>query len=242
MSEIPVHISYHPQRSSTARIRDGAIHLRISSLISRREQQQHIEHLLEKTKITWQRQQVKKIPLTLRSIFRTIGTIENHETIRIWEETLLLSTGVEYVIRVKKIQNSKPKIQKLGNVLHVLVPIDRPFDEEAAEEALWKFLEKDQLAILQERLDLLAEGWITERCAKVRLRRTLSRWGSCDKRERVIMLSTKLLLVEQKLLDYVCVHELAHLKYADHSDLFWNLVSQKMPDWKVQRKKLRKYE
>ena len=62
------------------------------------------------------------------------------------------------------------------------------------------------------------------------------------KRERVIMLSTKLLLVEQKLLDYVCVHELAHLKYADHSDLFWDLVSQKMPDWKVQRRKLRKYE
>jgi len=228
MSDIPVHISYHAQRSSTARIRDGAIYLRISSLVSRREQQGHIEHLLGKMKVSWERQQSRKIPLSLRAVFQ--------------EGEILLSTGIHYEIRMKKVQNSRVKIQKVGSVLNVLVPVDKSFDEEEAEEALWKFLEKDQLAVLQDRLDRLAEGWITERCERVRLRRTLSRWGSCDKRERVIMLSTKLLLVEPKLLDYVCVHELAHLKHADHSDLFWNLVSQKMPDWKIQRRRLRKYE
>lgn len=241
MSQIPVHISYHRQRSSTARIRDGVIYLRISNMVSRREQQEHIDHLLEKMKLSWERQK-SKIQLSLKSIFRTIETIENHETMGMWEESLLLSTGVEYVIRVKRMQHSKFKIQKVGNTLMLLVPVDGRFDVEEAEETLWKFLEKDQLLVLKQRLDDLAEGWIKERCVKVRLRRTLSRWGSCDKRDRVIMLSTKLLLVEPKLLDYVCVHELAHLKYADHSDLFWNLVTQKMPDWKIQRRRLRKYE
>lgn len=196
-------------------------------MVSRREQQQHIDHLVQQMQPKLERQE-EKIKLSLKSVFE--------------EGEILLSTGVLYQIRVKKITNAKIKIQKLGSILNVLAPVDREFDHEEAEEALWKFLEKDQLSILQERLDWLAEGWIGERCEKVRLRRTLSRWGSCDKRERVIMLSTKLLLVEQKLLDYVCVHELAHLKYADHSDLFWDLVSQKMPDWKVQRRRLRKYE
>ncbi|MGE3279058.1 MAG: M48 family metallopeptidase [Candidatus Altimarinota bacterium] len=227
MNEIPVHISYHRQRSSTARIRDGAIYLRISSMVSRREQQEHIDHLLEKMKGSWERQQ-SKIQLSLRSVFT--------------EGEILLSTGIFYQVLMKKTQNSKVKIQKVGNVLHVLIPVDKPVDFEEAEEALWKFLERDQIGVLKQRLDDLAEEWITERCAKLRLRRTLSRWGSCDKRDRVIMLSTKLLLVEPKLLDYVCVHELAHLKYADHSDLFWDLVSEKMPDWKVQRRRLRKYE
>lgn len=227
MSNIPVHISYHHQRSSTARIRDGALYLRISSLVSRREQQEHIDHLIQKMQPKVRRIE-DKIKLSLQSVFQ--------------EAEILLSTGVLYQVVMKKTQNSKVKIQKTGNVLHVLVPVDRPFDVEEAEEALWKFLEKDQLPILQQRLDGLADGWIAERCEKVRLRRTLSRWGSCDKREKVIMLSTKLLLVEPKLLDYVCVHELAHLKYADHSDLFWDLVTRKMPDWKIQRKKLRKYE
>lgn len=228
MSQIPVHISYHPQKSSTARIRDGAIYLRISTMISRREQQKHIDHLLEQTKRTWEQQQHKKIPLTLKSVFQ--------------EGEILLSTGVYYEVRVREFQVPRSKVQKTGNVLNILVPIDRELNLEDAEEALWKFLEKDQLPFLRERLDNLAEGWITERCDQVRMRRTLSRWGSCDKRERVIMLSSKLLLVEPKLLDYVCVHELAHLKHADHSDLFWNLVTQKMPDWKVQRRRLRKYE
>jgi predicted metal-dependent hydrolase len=227
MNDTPVQITYHRQRSSTARIRDGQIFLRISSMVSRREQQEHIDHLLRQMQPKLARQ-VTKIKLSLRSVFH--------------EGEVLLSTGIQYRIVIKKSSLAKYKIQKTGDVLYVLQPVgDAQFDFEAAEEVLWKFLEKDQLAVLQQRLDWLAEGWITERCRQVRLRRTLSRWGSCDKRQRVIMLSTKLLLVEQKLLDYVCIHELAHLKYADHSDLFWDLVSQKMPDWKVQRKKLRKY-
>lgn len=227
MTDAPIHISYHRQSSSTARIRDGAIYLRISTMVSRREQQNHIDHLIEKMKGSWERQK-SKIRLSLRSVFG--------------EGEILLSTGVCYEVKIKKNQIPKSKFQKIGNSLHFLSPIDKEFDREDAEEKLWKFLEKDQLPVLKKRLDELAEGWIDERCLKVRLRRTLSRWGSCDKRERVIMLSSKLLLVEQKLLDYVCVHELAHLKYADHSDLFWDLVEQKMPDWKTQRRRLRKYE
>lgn len=227
MEETSVQISYHRQRSSTARIRDGQIVLRISTMVSRREQQEHIDHLLKQMQPKLERQE-SKIKLSLRSVFQ--------------EGEILLSTGIHYEVRLRKFQVPRSKVQKTGNVLNILVPIDRELDLEDAEEALWKFLERDQLPVLQERLDWLSEGWISERCEKIRLRRALSRWGSCDKREKVIMLSTKLLLVEQKLLDYVCVHELAHLKYADHSDLFWDLVSQKMPDWKVQRRKLRNYE
>lgn len=228
MNEAPVQISYHRQRSSTARIRDGQIFLRISSMVSRREQQEHIDHLLKQMQPKLERQS-GKIKLSLKSVFQ--------------EGEILLSTGIQYQVRVKKSAVRKVKIQKIGDVLNVLQPIeDVQFDLIEAEEVLWKFLEKDQLNVLQQRLDELSDGWIDERCRQVRLRRTLSRWGSCDKRQRVIMLSTKLLLVEQKLLDYVCIHELSHLKYADHSDLFWNLVEQKMPDWKVQRRRLRKYE
>lgn len=227
MTDPSVQISYHRQRSSTARIRDGQIFLRISSMVSRREQQEHIDHLLKQMQPKLERQ-MSKVKLSLQSVFQ--------------EGEVLLSTGVHYQIKIKRVPGSKVKLQKLGDTLMVLAPVEKEFDSAEAEEALWKFLEKDQLPILARRLNELSEGWIDERCRQVRLRRTLSRWGSCDKRQRIIMLSTKLLLVEQKLLDYVCVHELAHLKYADHSDLFWNLVEQKMPDWKVQRKKLRRYE
>ncbi|MDP2691719.1 MAG: DUF45 domain-containing protein [bacterium] len=226
--EIPIQITYHSQRSSTARIRSGKIVLRISNLVSRREQQRHIDDLLEKMMKEWGKGK-EKIALSLRSVFE--------------EGEILLSTGVDYRIQVKKTHNEKCKIQKIGNMLMVLVPIGwREFDADEAELALWKFLVKDQREVLKQRLNDLRVGWIGEEFSVVRLREVMSRWGSCDKRRGIIMLSVKLLLVEPKLLDYVCVHELAHLRYADHSDLFWNLVSQKMPDWKVQRKRLRGYE
>jgi len=116
------------------------------------------------------------------------------------------------------------------------------FEADLAEAALWKFLVKDQIPYLKLRLNQLREGWLEEEFDLVKMKMVMTRWGSCDKQRGIIMLSAKLLLVEPKLLNYVCVHELAHLRYANHSDLFWDLVERKMPDWKVQRKRLKQYE
>ncbi|MDP3975425.1 MAG: DUF45 domain-containing protein [bacterium] len=226
--DVPVRITYHQQRSSTARIRDGEIVLRISSFAPRREQERHIEELL-KTMQKKLPKQSKKVALSLRSVFA--------------EGEVLLSTGACYQIRTKQGNVSKYKVEKLSSTLILIWPSSElEFDETQAEQALWKFLAKDQIKAVEQRLRDLRQDWIEENFRKVRWRMVSSRWGSCDKRQGIIMLSVKLLLVEPRLLDYVCVHELAHLKYADHSDLFWDLVAQKMPDWKIQRKKLRGYE
>lgn len=235
MSQDQVQISYHRQSSSTARIRDGKIHLRISSLVSRREQERHIDELTRKMLPELERARVKKIPITLKPLLQQLEGEQGME--------FLLSSGVEYEVRLKKAQGMKCKVQKVGRNLIILVPVSWfKLDFEAMEEALWKFLMKDQVGVLRDRLNSLREGWITEDFRTVKLKQVMSRWGSCDKRSGTIMLSVKLLLLESRLLDYVCVHELAHLRYADHSDLFWNVVEQKMPDWKVQRKRLRRYE
>ena len=245
MIESSLHISYHAQRSSTARIRDGKIHLRISSLVSRREQERHIDELTRRMLPQLEKDRIQKIPLTLQPLLRQLGggSTRGFGTGSERGVELLLSTGVEYHLRMKRAQGTKCKVQKVGNQLMVLVPVSwRELDLEQAEQALWKFLAKDQIPALKTRLDALRRGWMDEDFSTLKLKQVLSRWGSCDQREQVIMLSVKLLLVEPKLLDYVCVHELAHLRHADHSDLFWDLVQQKMPDWKVQRKRLRGYE
>ena len=227
MTDPIILISYHRQRSSTARIRDGQIVLRISNMVSRREQQEHIDHLLKQVRPKLERLG-SRVKLSLRSVFQ--------------EGEILLSTGVHYQIIVKKAAVRNYKIQKIGKKLIVSQPIGDEFDGALAEDALWKFLAKDQIGVVAQRLDMLRRDWIEENFSAVRWRMASSRWGSCDKRSGVIMLSLKLLLVEPKLLDYVCIHELAHLKYADHSDLFWDLVARRMPEWKVQRRRLRRYE
>jgi predicted metal-dependent hydrolase len=51
--------------------------------------------------------------------------------------------------------------------------------------------------------------------------------------------SWRLMLAEQSEIDYVVVHELAHLKQLNHSKAFWAIVAGVIPDYKERRKKLR---
>jgi predicted metal-dependent hydrolase len=50
------------------------------------------------------------------------------------------------------------------------------------------------------------------------------RWGSCTPSERTIRLSSRLRGMPEYVVDYVLVHELAHLIEPSHDDRFWALV------------------
>lgn len=52
------------------------------------------------------------------------------------------------------------------------------------------------------------------------------RWGSCSPAERTIRISSTLAGFPDWVLDYVIVHELAHLVVAGHDDEFWELVAR----------------
>ncbi len=73
----------------------------------------------------------------------------------------------------------------------------------------------------------------------VRLKDHQTKWGSCSVNGRNINLSFRLLFAPEEVLDYVIVHELAHLKHHDHSDEFWKLVESVVPDYKEKKKWLR---
>ncbi len=75
----------------------------------------------------------------------------------------------------------------------------------------------------------------------VKINSAKTRWGSCN-RKGDINFTYRLLFVPEKLIDYVVVHELAHLKEMNHSSRFWSVVGQTMPDYKLRRKQLREYE
>jgi predicted metal-dependent hydrolase len=74
----------------------------------------------------------------------------------------------------------------------------------------------------------------------VTIRNTSSRWGSCSSRND-INLSLWLMILPQDLVDYVLIHELAHAKFKNHKKEFWDEVSLWEPDYKILRKKLKKY-
>ncbi|MCL2469238.1 MAG: M48 family metallopeptidase [Alphaproteobacteria bacterium] len=67
------------------------------------------------------------------------------------------------------------------------------------------------------------------------------RWGSCSAQDE-IRLNWRLIMTHPLLLDYLVIHELAHIKHKNHGKRFWNLVEKFAPQSKETRARLRKFE
>ncbi|MHA7833991.1 MAG: M48 family metallopeptidase [Algiphilus sp.] len=83
------------------------------------------------------------------------------------------------------------------------------------------------------------EARLNTRVAHWSVRNMRSRWGSCNTSHRRLSFSLRLIEHPVECLDYVLVHELAHLWVARHDRQFWDLVAQAMPDWQVHHQRLR---
>ena len=64
------------------------------------------------------------------------------------------------------------------------------------------------------------------------------RWGVCDHRTRTVSFHWQLITQPPDLVDYVVVHELAHLHEPNHGPGFWRRVADVLPDCKERRKRL----
>lgn len=73
-----------------------------------------------------------------------------------------------------------------------------------------------------------------------RIRQMKTRWGSCNPRARRIWLNLELAKYPSSCLEYVVVHELAHLLEASHNARFKALLDGFMPDWRVRQAALRR--
>ncbi len=73
--------------------------------------------------------------------------------------------------------------------------------------------------------------------SRVAISDAIRRWGSCTGKQH-IRLNWRLILLDWSLIDYVIVHELAHLTEMNHSPRFWAIVEAWCPDWRQTRKKL----
>ena len=77
--------------------------------------------------------------------------------------------------------------------------------------------------------------------SRVRVREMSSRWGSCSAAGSLCF-NLRLLAAPVELIDYVVVHELAHLREMNHSRRFWAEVAKTLPDFKSRRSRLRALE
>jgi len=68
------------------------------------------------------------------------------------------------------------------------------------------------------------------------IRKMTTRWGVCNTKDYRVTLNLELMKKPIYCLDYVIMHELSHLIYANHSKDFWSLVGENCPEYKKIKK------
>ena len=96
-------------------------------------------------------------------------------------------------------------------------------------------------SIVMEVAPLYLEKWssITGlRCSELRTKCMRTKWGTCNPKDRRIWLNTRLAEKSPECIEYVVLHELCHVRYADHGAGFKAMLDRYMPDWRERRKRL----
>ena len=134
--------------------------------------------------------------------------------------SLIVTPGAERRIRIKDDQ--------------LLVPKDRLPGPQLA--AFCRQLALVRLTASAERYAAL----LGREVARISLRDTRSRWGSCSSTGR-LMFSWRLIMAPPHVLDYVAAHEAAHLVHMHHGPAFWQAVEDVFPSWRHSRDWLRRH-
>ena len=98
-------------------------------------------------------------------------------------------------------------------------------DESKTKKLIIEWLKLQANNFLKERLSFLSKR-ISIEFNSLTIKSYTARWGSCNIRGD-IFLNWKLIMLPESVIDYVLIHELAHINVPNHSREFWELVKKK---------------
>lgn len=93
-------------------------------------------------------------------------------------------------------------------------------------------------SVSRERLEALIykASWVKNN-PSLKLMTMKKQWGSCSNKGNLI-LNPHLVKAPKECIDYVILHELCHIAEYNHSEHFWRLLTQVMPNWKEVKARL----
>lgn len=141
----------------------------------------------------------------------------------------VLYLGRRYVLKIMSPEDGAELVKLRGNRLEVQTDDPAPEAIRAKVRAWYKVKGRDYFA---RRLGELTKKfqWVSE-VPPFRLVPMSRQWGSCTPKGEIV-LNPHLVKAPRQGIDYVLVHELAHLKHHDHGAEFWKLVDTHVPEWR----------
>jgi len=170
---------------------------------------------------------------------RHVGQVEGKPTEKefVSGETFLY-LGRNYRLKVELRVNPKPTKLDRG---WLRVQVSRQGDSDERGAMVRMALEAWYIGLAQARIPERVEALARKsglRPGSVIVRNQSKRWGSCD-RHGSLRFNWRVIQAPTRLVDYVVAHELAHLRYENHTKSYWALLGKVMPDYEARRAELR---
>ncbi|TRW48929.1 M48 family metallopeptidase [Aliidiomarina halalkaliphila] len=143
--------------------------------------------------------------------------------------------GKQYVLKVEVNPDAPRSTKLLRGQLRVSI---RAGERERVKLALDEWYKARAKEVFQKRLDAVLEQalWVDKR-PPIRVLTMQTQWGSCSPNGR-ITLNPLLVKAPRDCIDYVILHELCHIAEHNHSERFYRLMGQVMPNWEKMKQHL----
>ena len=214
----PVHIHFERRRTTRAYIGKKAIFIRLPDQMNREERSLHVEKLK-----AWAEETLRKHPERHRP--QSPRLYRDGDALRVGEREY----SIHIVYKEKKHNSARLRDGRIEFLLSSRLPPEKQPDVMAT--LISRCVGSERLPSLQRKIEELNDRTFSQKLGRIAFKHNKSCWGSCSSNGN-INISTRLLFAPDDVLEYVCVHELAHLLEMNHSARFWALVEKAMPDFR----------
>jgi len=221
----PIKIHYEKRNNCRVSIRKKAINIRIPYFLSEEERHRQLTDLKQ-----WAINQLKDNPERFKP--EAQKEYKDGDTIAVGDNEYILKIGFKDKL------GSSARIEGSAIQLSISSNLSKETHNNHISTLLSRCIAKKRIPELKERIYELNKNHFNQPLNKIFFKHNKSNWGSCSSAGN-INISTRLLFAPDDVLEYVCVHELAHLIELNHSKNFWRLVEKAIPDYKKKIKWLK---
>lgn len=205
-------------------IENGELEVRVPSKISNKE----IENIV-KEKAKWIYESLKKFPKV--------------EITKIKYETgdIFHVLGEKYQLKVREGKNNTVKKDDTNKEIIICIKKNYFNDLEKRKKKVKKLISEYYSKLAETEISFSMEKIIRKTGLvpnAFKVRNFKRAWGNCSSK-KIISINGEVIMYSRQAIDYVCLHEICHLKHMNHSKEFWKCVSQYMPDYKLAEKELK---
>lgn len=226
--QIPLEIYHEWRQSARVSLSKNKAIVRLPIMVALSTKEQHLDWAKE-----WIVKKLKKDDGLLSQFSPKIYPSDSEITVR----------GTVFQLKIEESKEKKSATGKrIGQTLFITIPANlHPRQKnQVCSTIIHRIMSQTYSAHLKRRVDELNDQFFQREINEIRLKNNSSNWGSCSSNKN-INLSSRLLLAPDFVLDYIIIHELAHLVHHNHSQTYWKLVERVMPDYMKAEEWLKKF-